>query len=198
MSRKPRPWYPGTSFHITARGNKHAPIFLDRTDFQKYFYILEDVREHYPFTLHAYCLMTNYLHLHLETPENYIPDIIKAIHTRYAIYLNKKLDNDGHVFQGRYGSKIILSEQYFLTVSRYIHRNPLEAKMVAKPEDYPWSSYASYLNLAKNPHIDTTKTFSYFPEPVIESYRQFVETELEEDGIEGVEKIDCHRNQHWT
>ncbi len=181
MSRKPRPWYPDTSLHITARGNKHAPIFLDPADYKKYFYILEDVREKYPFTLHAYCLMSNHLHLQMETPENYIPDVIKAIHTRYAIYLNNKLDTDGHVFQGRYGSKIILSEKYFLTVSRYIHRNPLEANMVAKPEDYPWSSYASYINLSKDPHIDTTKTFSYFPEPANLTYREFVEKEEAEE-----------------
>ncbi|MGJ7922691.1 transposase [Neobacillus sp. LXY-4] len=185
MSRKPRPWYPGHAHHIYARGNKRALIFHEPQDNLKYLEIFEDVREKYPFTLHSYCLMPNHLHLQLETPANYIPEIMKTAHSLYAIYLNKKLDIDGHVFQGRYGSKIILSDQYFLTVSRYIHLNPVEANIVTKPEDYLWSSYASYINLTDNPHIDRTKTFSYFPEPPHETYREFVERE-DELGDEGI------------
>ncbi|WP_318507195.1 transposase [Bacillus sp. T3] len=177
MSRKPREWYPGTACHITARGNRHAEIFHEEEDYIKYLEILEDVREKYPFTLHSYCLMTNHLHLQLETPENYIPEIIQKIHTIYAIYLNKKLDTDGHVFQGRYGSKIIISQRYFLIVNRYIHRNPLEAKMVQKAEDYPWSSYSAYLGLTENPLIDPTKTLSFFSSPTYQTYREFVEKE---------------------
>jgi putative transposase len=181
LSRKPRSWYPDTPVHITARGNKRAPIFLESLDFFKYLEILEDVREKYPFTLHSYCLMTNHLHLQLETSENTIPEIMKTIHTLYAIYLNKKLDIDGHVFQGRYDSRLILSERYFLTVSRYIHRNPLEANMVKTPEEYLWSSYDSYINLSDNPHIDPHKTLSYFPKPAHVNYREFVEKEEEEE-----------------
>jgi putative transposase len=184
LSRKPRPFYPGASFHVTARGNKRAKIFYDTQDYLKYLEILENTRKQYPFTLHSYCLMTNHLHLLIEPPENYLPEIMKAIHMKYAIYLNKKLDIDGHVFQGRYGSQIVLSEKYFLTVSRYIHRNPLEAKMVEKAEDYPWSSYSSYIFKTPNPHIDPTKTYSYFPEPVNEMYRQFVEKEEDKEGNE--------------
>ncbi|WP_147534168.1 transposase [Bacillus marasmi] len=191
MSRKPREYYPGAPFHITARGNKRAPIFYERKDFQKYLEILEDVREKYPFILHSYCLMTNHIHLQLQpklpTLENIIPNIMKTLHMHYAIYLNKKLDVDGHVFQGRYNARIIISENYFLTVSRYIHRNPLEANMVAKPEDYPWSSYSAYLQLSENPHIDTSKTFSFFPEPAHINYREFVEREDENEQDGGIQ-----------
>lgn len=183
MARKPRPWYPGAALHITARGNRRAPIFFETQDYLKYFEILEDVREKQPFTLHSYCLMTNHLHLLLETPENYIPIIIQKIHTLYAIYLNKKLDVTGHVFQGRYDSRIILSQKSFQAVSRYIHRNPLEANMVKKAEDYPWSSYSAYLNNKEDPHIDRTKILSFFPDPAHETYREFVEKEDEEEEI---------------
>lgn len=191
MSRKPREYYPGAAFHITARGNRRAPIFYETQDYLKYLEILEEVREKYPFILHSYCLMSNHVHLQLQpkhpTLENIIPGIMKTLHMLYAIYLNKKLEITGHVFQGRYDARIIISDNYFLTCSRYIHRNPLEANMVAKPEDYPWSSYSAYLQLTENPHIDTTKTFSYFSEPTYLNYREFVEKDEENEQHGGIQ-----------
>jgi putative transposase len=179
MSRKERAWFQGAIYHITARGNRRAEIFTDHKDYHRYLSILEDVREMFPFVLHSYCLMPNHIHLQIETTEYHIQDIMKKLHSRYATYFNERYDLDGHVFQGRYGSKLILADDYFLTVSRYIHLNPLEAQMVQTASDYPWSSYASYLNLSKNPHVDPTKTLSYFTEPVNLKYREFVEKESE-------------------
>lgn len=181
LARKLRPWFPGAMYHITARGNRRAPIFFEEKDYIEYLKILEDVRITFPFILHSYCLMTNHIHLQLETQEHHIQDIMKTLHYRYAIYLNKRLEIDGHVFQSRYGSKLILSIDYFLEVSRYIHRNPLEADMVSDPADYRWSSYSSYIHLSKNPHIDQAKTFSYFTEPPHINYREFVEKERQEE-----------------
>jgi REP element-mobilizing transposase RayT len=166
-------------YHIVARGNRRAAIFHDHADFQMYLDILEDVRSMMPFILHSYCLMTNHLHLQLETLHYHIQYIMKEMHSRYAVYLNQRLKTDGHVFQGRYGAKLIETDAYFLEVSRYIHRNPLEAKMVKNPEDYRWSSYSSYVNLLQlNPHVNHSKTLSYFREPVEEQYKLFVENNL--------------------
>ncbi|MBT2689240.1 transposase [Bacillus sp. ISL-47] len=176
MPRPLRIWFPGAMYHIVARGNRRAAIFHDQVDFQTYLAILEDVRSMMPFVLHSYCLMTNHLHLQLETTHHHIQYIMKEMHSRYAVYLNQRLRTDGHVFQGRYGAKLIETDAYFLEVSRYIHRNPLEAKMVSHLEDYRWSSYASYVNLLPfNPHVDHSKTLSFFREPVEEQYRKFVE-----------------------
>ncbi|WP_234987249.1 hypothetical protein [Bacillus sinesaloumensis] len=88
------------------------------------------------------------------------------MHFRYAIYFNKKYHYDGHVFQGRYGAKLNETDQYFLEVGRYIHRNPLEAKMVKNLSSYEWSSYPAYLNLVENHHVSPQKTLSYFQEPL--------------------------------
>lgn len=174
MSRKPRPWFQGAIYHITARGNRRAQIFIDQKDYLMYLFFLEEARKLYPFILHSYCLMTNHLHLQIETQEHHIQDIMKKLQTDYALYFNKRYDLDGHVFQGRYGSRLILSIKYFLDVSRYIHLNPLEANMVKKAENYRWSSYSSYVNLSINPHIDTTKTLSYISESPFKNYKQFV------------------------
>ncbi|WP_071460868.1 REP-associated tyrosine transposase [Bacillus massilinigeriensis] len=180
MGRRHRIWYPGATYHLTARGNRRAAIFNESEDFKKYLTILQDVRMHQPFTLHSYCLMTNHLHLQLETNDSPIQSIMKEIQFRYAVYFNQKFKLDGHVFQGRYGAKVIENTDYFLQVSRYIHRNPLESGMVTAMEDYPWSSFSSYVLGKANPHIDPLKTLSYFREPAHEEYRRYVETPIEE------------------
>lgn len=181
MTRKRRIWYPGATYHITARGNRRINIFVNNQDYPMYLGILEDVRSMYPFVLHSYCLMTNHLHLQIETISHHIKDIMKELHSRYAIYLNHRLKVDGHVFQGRYGAELIETNAYFLEVSRYIHRNPLEAKMVKNLFEYPWSSYSSYINLTNNPHVDRTKTYSFFIEPVHKRYQTFVEKRMIEE-----------------
>ncbi|MBG9445309.1 transposase [Cytobacillus firmus] len=189
MPRQPRVWYPGAMYHIVARGNRRAAIFHDHADYRAYLAILEDVRSMMPFILHSYCLMTNHLHLQLETLQHHIQYIMKEMHSRYAVYLNQRLKTDGHVFQGRYGARLIETDAYFLEVSRYIHRNPLEAKMVVKLEDYRWSSYSSYINLLQlNPHVNHSKTLSYFREPVEDHYKLFVEknVQLIEEGLQCV------------
>ncbi|WP_174734338.1 transposase [Mesobacillus harenae] len=178
MSRKPRIWYPGAMYHIVARGNRRAAIFTDPIDYETYLSIMEDVRSMMPFVLHSYCLMTNHLHLQLETTCHHIQHIMKEMHSRYAVYLNQRLRTDGHVFQGRYGARLIETDAYFLEVSRYIHRNPLEARMISNLVDYRLSSYPSYISLQNNPHVNPNKTLSYFREPHEEHYKRFVEKEV--------------------
>jgi len=184
MSRKHRVWYPGAIYHITARGNRRLSIFHHPDDYEVYLKILADVQSMYPFLLHSYCLMTNHLHLQIETTNFHIKEIMKELHSRYAVYFNKKYGYVGHVFQGRYGAELIKKDRYFLEVSRYIHRNPLEAKMVKDLSSYRWSSYPSYLHLVENQMISLQKTLQYFPEPRMQHYKQFVEkinTEIKEE-----------------
>lgn len=88
--------------------------------------------------------MTNNIHLQIETIHHHIQYIMKTLHSRYALYLNQRMNTDGHIFQERYKAELIESSGYFLEVSRYIHRNPLLANMVERSEDYLWSSYPSY------------------------------------------------------
>jgi putative transposase len=178
LSRKHRVWFPGAMYHITSRGNRRAALFYDDVDREAYLQFLEEARCCYPFYLHAYCLMTNHIHLQVQTINHHPKDMMKLINSRYAIYFNKRHHLVGHVFQGRYGDRIIDTSDYFLDVSRYIHLNPVEAKMVKSPKDYRWSSYLAYVSDYVNPHITTTKKLSYFPEPQKEYYCKFVEESL--------------------
>ena len=172
MSRKPRIWYPGAAYHISNRGNRQLSIFQDDKDRFKYLELLEETRTYYPFILHTYCLMTNHLHLQLETINHHPQDIMKMLNSRYGIYFNKRHDLVGHIFQGRYRSDLIDSAEYFLNVSRYIHLNPIQANIVQNPADYKWSSYSAYISDYKNPHISTDRTLSFFPEPQKATYKR--------------------------
>jgi putative transposase len=174
MSRGLRNWIPNRMYHVTCRGNKQAAIFRDATDNQKYLSLVAESKELYTFTLHSYCLMYNHVHLLIETQNIPLTDIMKYINTRYAIYFNKRYDLNGHVFQGRFRPYLIIDRSYFLNANRYIHLNPLEAEIVTNLEDYPWSSYSSYITSQPNPLVTTEKILSLFPEPQLENYLQFL------------------------
>ncbi|BCB05890.1 hypothetical protein KH172YL63_40230 [Bacillus sp. KH172YL63] len=137
---------------------------------------VQETKDKYPFTIHAYCLMPNHIHLLIETQEIPLEKIIRILHTRYAVYFNKKYDYVGHVFQGRYGSTKIDTPSYFIKASRYIHQNPVEAKLTVSGEQYPWSSYPSYIHSIDNPLLSKERTLNYFPAPQIQLYKKFVET----------------------
>ena len=145
MPRKPRYWIPGGTYHITARGHRKSPIFYAPEDYQKYLRLLKETHETYPFLLHAYCLIPNHVHLLIETLDFTPSVIMKLFHMRYAIYFNKKYDLLGSLFQERFSSKLVATDDYFLNASRYIHRNPLDAEMVNDLASYRWSSYPAYL-----------------------------------------------------
>ena len=97
------------------------------------------------FTLHAYCLMTNHFHLELTTAKDPIWMIMKPLMNSYAKYFNQKYGFEGHLFDSRYTSGLIEDEIYFLEVSRYIHLNPVKAKMVRESQAYEYSSYQVYI-----------------------------------------------------
>ena len=87
---------------------------------------------------------------------------MQGINWRYARYFNERYSTVGHVFQGRYGSKIIENNYYNLTVNRYIHLNPVKDNLAVKPLDYHWSSYKIYLGLEKSDLIDAEEILTYF------------------------------------
>lgn len=175
MPRKKRISFPNAMYHITNRGVRKLTIFYDEEDYLKYLEFLEETRERFPFLLHAYCLMTNHVHLLIQTNKDPIWAIMKNLNTKYAKYFNKRHDLVGHLFQGRYGAELINSLQYELDVSKYIHLNPVEAHMVEKAEDYRWSSYRAYVFGEKNPHVYTEKILSHFPQPSSYYYFKFTE-----------------------
>jgi REP element-mobilizing transposase RayT len=107
--------------------------------------------------LYSYALLSNHIHLHLETPNGNLPRFMQRLTTAYGMYFRYKKSRPGHCFQGRYGAKVVEGDDYHLRVTRYIHLNPVKTRVMAKVasdarlsrlEEYPWSSYRSYVGLA--------------------------------------------------
>ena len=162
MPRKPRVWYPGAVYHITSRGNRRSDIFLDDKDRLRYLRYLEETKQRYFFELHSYCLMTNHVHLLLETKQHPISPIMQKLNSRYAMSFNKRYNREGHLFQGRYHSVLVESVEQFTATSRYIHLNPVRANIVKKPDEYKWSSYLAFQTGNPSQHVNPAGILQYF------------------------------------
>lgn len=145
MPRKHRIISSSGIYHVMSRGNEKKPIFLDASDYERFGGILRKIKKEKPFTLYAYCFMNTHYHLVFNEEKTGISSIMSSVNTSYAIYFNKKYERVGHLFQGRFRSEAIEDEAYFLTAIKYVHNNPVAAKLVEKASQYPWSSYGSYL-----------------------------------------------------
>jgi REP element-mobilizing transposase RayT len=126
-------------------------------------------------TLHAYCLMSNHFHLLLETGDIHVGKFMKSLSSKYAMQYNHRYSYKGHVFEDRYKSCIVETDEYFLQTSRYIHLNPVKAGMVEHPEDYAWSSYRGVLGMVDDRINEGGRTLGYFKHKGIWGYREFVE-----------------------
>lgn len=144
----------GCLYHITSRGDDRKKIFLDETDYRKFLKYLKTAKEKFKFYLYCYCLMGNHYHLLLETTQPNISSVMQYINTSYTTYYNIKHKRCGHLFQGRYKSILVDADAYFLELTRYIHLNPVKAKIAVAPEEYRWSSCKGYLTEKGDGFID--------------------------------------------
>jgi len=165
QSRKPS----GTGIHhVMMRGINRQDIFEEQEDYQQFLNRLQflvdpmdDNGEHIPSYCHvyAYCLMSNHVHLLLRERTESISISLKRLAVSYAAYYNKRYQRVGHLFQDRFKSEPVRSAEgrllpkgrkndmeYFVTLLRYIHQNPVKAGICSKAEDYTWSSWQEYLN----------------------------------------------------
>lgn len=186
MARPLRIEYEGAVYHVTGRGNEKRKIFFSRKDYEKFKEYLADAVEKYSLILHGYVLMTNHYHLIIETPEKNLSKIMHHINSSYTTYINIKRKRSGHLMQGRFKSIVVEKDSYLLELSRYLHLNPVRAKMTQLPEDYRYSSYGSYTTAAAD-NLVSTKTILEMlaskPDVARKKYKSFVESALEQ-GIE--------------
>ncbi len=144
MPRQARKISPTGYYHIMLRGNNKEKVF--KKDAQKGVFIksLKVLAMEQEVSFVAYCLMDNHIHLVLKGELDDISVVLRRASIKYAMNFNKKNERVGHVFQDRYKSEIIGDDKYLLQVVRYVHNNPVKAKMVASPDLYKWSSYSEY------------------------------------------------------
>ena len=144
MPRTARFVLPDLPLHIHQRGNNRANCFFRHEDYAAYLRFLGYCSRNLDCSVHAYCLMTNHVHL-LLTPHSAsaCASFMKALSQSYAQYINKSARRTGSVWEGRYHSCLVDSADYVFVCYRYIELNPVRAGMVRHPGDYQWSSHAA-------------------------------------------------------
>jgi REP element-mobilizing transposase RayT len=162
MARRPRAEVEGGLYHIIARGNNRQTIFQSDDDHHKFLSLLAEQKAKLPFYLYSYCLMSNHFHLALERQAEPVGRIMQRVLTGYSQYYNRKYRKVGHVFQGRYKAILCQSDMYLGELVRYIHLNPVRAKMVRKAEKYPWSSQRAYLGIEPSAVVDVDPVLRLF------------------------------------
>jgi len=176
--------YAGALYHITSRGNERKNIFLDEFDRIKFLEILKDYHDRFGTLIHSYVLMDNHYHLILETPKGNLLKVMHGINGGYTGYFNRKYKRAGHLFQGRYKGILIEKDTYLIPLSRYVHLNPLRAKIVKTPEEYGWSSYPGYIGKGKEYEwVEYSWVLSKFGKDrstARRRYRKYVEDVLKE------------------
>lgn len=143
MARKPRIDLPGVAQHVIQRGNDRQPCFFRDIDRLRYLQDLRELALAHQCQVHAYVLMTNHVHL-LVTPaaSRAIGHVMQSLGRRYVRYINDSYGRTGTLWEGRYKSHPVASDEHLLRCYRYIELNPVRAGMVATAGEYPWSSYA--------------------------------------------------------
>jgi putative transposase len=175
MARPLRPDFAGAIHHLFARGNRREPLFLDAVDYALYLRLLAGIVLAKKWRLMAYCLLPNHLHLLVETPEPNLARGMQHLHGLYARIFNDRHGFVGHVFQGRYGSKLVRDDRQFAAVARYIALNPVEAALCGDPADWDWASYGDVVESSSPAWVDATGLLTYFAGDTADPLASYVE-----------------------
>lgn len=162
MARKPRIHYPTALYHVILRGNGGQDIFFSQEDRFRFYLLLQEGIERYRHSIHAFCLMTNHIHLVIQVGDIALARIIQNISFRYTRWVNWRRGRTGHLFQGRYKAVLVDADSYLLELTRYIHLNPVRSGIVREPENYPWSGHRAYLGLESIPWLTMDWVLSMF------------------------------------
>jgi len=190
MARKPRVYYPGAVYHVTLRGNAGQAIFLDNRDRTRFYFLLQEGIERFGHRIHAFCLMSNHVHVAIQVDDVPLSRIIQNLSFRYTQWINWRQGRSGHLFQGRYQAVLVDADTYLLELTRYIHLNPVRAGIVKEPGDYAWSGHRAYLGREVIPWLTTDWVLSLFSKKeslARRAYGRFIE-----DGKKGSYQKEYH------
>ena len=181
MSKRTVPFIPGNYYHIYNKAVTENKLFIEE---KNYHFFISKIKKYLPESVDilAYCLMPNHYHLLIQVKTTELPKAMQQLALSYVVAFNKSYQRTGHLFQGPYQIKHIDDLTYLLHLSRYIHLNPLTAKLVSKAEDWNYSSYDEYLGLRKPDFVKPMFILDQFSdgykcklEEKQAGYRRFVE-----------------------
>ncbi|BBB90071.1 MAG TPA: transposase [Methylomusa anaerophila] len=188
MPRQGRRLSESKIYHVMIRGNEKKNIFLNDEDKIHFLDTLCEKNKERRYTVYAYCLMDNHVHLLINEGSDEIAKIMKRINTSYAYYFNKKYCRIGHLFQDRFKSEAIESDAYLLLAVRYLHNNPVKAGIVESAAEYKWSSYNIYVQKSIQPCVVDRefilKLFADDIESAIRLFEEYSNTQSDEQFID--------------
>jgi len=178
MVRPIRIEFSGALYHVTARGDRREAIYEDDADRTRFLEVFGQVAEDFNWICHAYCLMGNHYHLVIETPDGNLSKGMRQLNGVFTQYSNRRHGRTGHLFQGRFKAILVDGDGYLLELARYVVLNPVRARMVREPGDWPWSSYRAMTAAAPSPQWMATDgllaAFAKRRATAIRRYAQFV------------------------
>ena len=184
MPRRPRIHAPGGFYHVTLRGNHRRAIFVEEGDQRLLSVIVSRAITNFDARVHAYCWMSNHIHLLLQAGAEPISSPMRNIAAEFARAMQAKLATTGHFFERRYHATLVDSDSYLLQLIRYIHRNPVEAGVVSHVGAYPWSSHHVYVGVRSESWVTVDFGLGMFAAQrgtAIDAYRRFLEAPCESD-----------------
>lgn len=183
MPRTLRLDYGDIVYHVLNRATARLTIFEQDDDYWLFINTLKEAKEKYPMRLLSYCIMPNHWHLvlHPEEDGQLIPFMrwLSMTHTHRWHAVNKTIGS-GHLYQGRYKSFPVQTDEHFLQLVRYVERNPLRAKLVKKAQNWHWSS----LHLRQNGSTKEKKLLDPWPVPVPRKYLEWVNQPQNQEEVE--------------
>jgi putative transposase len=180
VSRAPRIQVADGTYHVVARGNNKQQIFLDERDHHMFLDVVAQTLSRFRWRCLAYCLMPNHYHLVVITPNADLSHGMRQINGAYAQAFNRRHDRCGHLFQGRYGGRLIQSDQHLLESIRYVALNPVRAGLVRRPEDWPWSAHAELCGTSSKRLLTAGELLAHFApdgDMALVRYRRFVDAD---------------------
>jgi REP element-mobilizing transposase RayT len=181
MSRLPRLHAPGAIYHVTARGNHRQDIFFRRADRQALDEIMAHALQRTGARVHAYCWMTNHLHLLVQVGALPLGALMQQVESRFARFVQKGIPTTGHLFENRYHALLVDVDSYFLELIRYIHLNPVRAGIVDTADMYLWSSHRTYLGKVEQPWVETAFALRLFSDDLAKArllYANFINEQV--------------------
>jgi len=185
MARPLRLEYEGAVYYVTARGNALQPIYRDEVDRKRFLHLLGEEIDQQRWRCYAYCLMENHYHLLLETPDGQLSAGMRRLNGTYTQWFNRRHQRVGHVLQGRFKSILVDKDNYLLELCRYIVLNPVRARIVTKPQGWPWSSFRATAGRVTTPSwLDVAEVLRLFHRTRVvaqHTYKQFVREGISQD-----------------
>ena len=151
MPRPLRVQAPGATYHITSRGNRRQPVFLDSDDHSFHLWCLNKVSAESEWDIFGFVHMTNHFHFLVRTPKPNLSRGMQRLNGLYGQVFNIRHGLSGHVFQGRFHSELVESEGHLFECARYDDLNPVRAGLCDHPLDWRWSSCRAVMGLVPKP-----------------------------------------------